>query len=457
MEFVTQGTMAEATRAPAQPRESLLTALAVYLRPRVLIVLLLGFSSGLPLALSGATLAIWMTDRGVDLGTIGLFSLVGLPYTFKFVWAPVVDALDVPLLSRALGRRRGWLVFSQIVLAVTIVLLGMLDPAAAPFAVAVAALMVAAASATQDIVIDAFRVESLDTSEQAAGMASYVFAYRIGMLVSGAGVIALVAWLEHIGVARDQVWMWAYLAAAAFVAIGFFAALLAREPEAPAELRAGKPRGDAVTRVLTTAFEAFREFLARDAAIAVLLFVVLFKFCDAFAGVLTGPFVISIGFDKAAYAGIVKGVGLAALLIGGIAGGVVARALPLVTSLWIAALLQMASNFVFVWQAWVGVNRAALTATIIVENFTGAIGTVIFVAYLSALCHERAHTATQFALLTALAAVGRTTLAAGGGFVAEATGWATFFTITALSAIPSLFLLAWLQGRGHFAELEPKS
>ncbi|HEY7458220.1 MAG TPA: MFS transporter, partial [Xanthobacteraceae bacterium] len=353
--------MAEATRAPAQPRESLLTALAVYLRPRVLIVLLLGFSSGLPLALSGATLAIWMTDRGVDLGTIGLFSLVGLPYTFKFLWAPVVDALDVPLLSRALGRRRGWLVFSQIVLAVTIVLLGMLDPAAAPFAVAVAALMVAAASATQDIVIDAFRVESLDTSEQAAGMASYVFAYRIGMLVSGAGVIALVAWLEHIGVARDQVWMWGYLAAAAFVAIGFFAALLAREPEAPAELRAGKPRGDAVTRVLTTAFEAFREFLARDAAIAVLLFVVLFKFCDAFAGVLTGPFVISIGFDKAAYAGIVKGVGLAALLIGGIAGGVVARALPLVTSLWIAALLQMASNFVFVWQAWVGVNHAALT------------------------------------------------------------------------------------------------
>jgi PAT family beta-lactamase induction signal transducer AmpG len=449
--------MAEANRVTAVGDETWFTALAVYQRPRVLIVLLLGFSSGLPLALSGATLAIWMTERGVDLGTIGLFSLVGLPYTFKFIWAPVVDALDVPFLSRALGRRRGWLVFSQIVLAATIVFLGMLDPVAAPFAVAFAALLVAAASATQDIVIDAFRVESLDTSEQAAGMASYVFAYRIGMLVSGAGVIALVAWLEHLGVARDQVWMWGYVAAAGFVAVGLVAALLAREPETPAELRAGKPRGDALHRVLTTAFEAFREFLGRDAAIAVLLFVVLFKFCDAFAGVLTGPFVISIGFDKAAYAGIVKGVGLAALLAGGIVGGVVARALPLVTSLWLAALLQMASNFVFVWQAWIGVNHAALTATIIVENFTGAVGTVIFVAYLSALCQDRAHTATQFALLTALAAVGRTTLASGGGFVAEATGWGIFFTITALSAIPSLFLLAWLQGRGHFAALERKT
>jgi MFS transporter, PAT family, beta-lactamase induction signal transducer AmpG len=325
---------------------------------------------------------------------------------------------------------------------------------AAPFAVALGAVMVAAASATQDIVIDAFRVESLDTSEQAAGMASYVFAYRIGMLVSGAGVIALVAWLELIGVPSDQVWMWGYAAAAAFVGVGLAATLLAREPDAPADVQPGHQQGDIVTRVVSTAYNAFREFLTRDAAVVVLLFVVLFKFCDAFAGVLTGPFVISIGFDKAAYAGIVKGVGLGALLAGGIAGGVVARALPLVTSLWLAAFLQMASNLVFVWQAWIGVNHAALTATILVENFTGAIGTVIFVAYLSALCQDRLHTATQFALLTALAAVGRTTLASGGGFIAESTGWITFFIITALSAIPSLFLLAWLQARGHFAGLE---
>ncbi len=444
---------------PTQPaaRGGLASALSVYLRPRVLIILLLGFSSGLPLALSGATLAIWMTDRGVDLGTIGLFSLVGLPYTIKFLWAPVVDALRVPVLSRLFGRRRGWLVFTQLVLAVAIVFLGSLDPVAAPFAVALGALIVAAASATQDIVIDAFRVESLDMSEQAAGMASYVFAYRIGMLVSGAGAIALVAWLETIGFAKEQVWFWGYVAAAAFVVIGLCASLLAKEPDAPASIETVATARSPVARLWTTAFEAFREFLNRDAAVAILLFVLLFKFCDAFAGVLTGPFVISIGFDKAAYAGIVKGVGLAAVLIGGIAGGVVARALPLATSLWLAAFLQMGSNLVFVWQAWMGVNHAALTATIVIENFTGAIGTVIFVAYLSALCRDRMHTATQFALLTALAAVGRTTLASGGGFLAEATGWELFFTITALSAIPSLFLLAWLQGRGHFAALETRN
>jgi len=449
--------MADAVQTGTAERRSFAESLAVYLRPRVVIILLLGFSSGLPLALSGATLAIWMTERGVNLGTIGLFSLVGLPYTFKFIWAPVVDALNVPFLSRALGRRRGWLVFSQLVLAAAIVFLGSLDPVAAPFMVALGAVMVAAASATQDIVIDAFRVESLDTSEQAAGMASYVFAYRIGMLVSGAGVIALVAWLEASGVAADQVWFWGYIAAAAFVAVGFAAAFFAKEPETPAEVQAAAAGRSPLSRLWTTAFEAFREFLMRDAAILVLLFVVLFKFCDAFAGVLTGPFVISIGFDKAAYAGIVKGVGLGAVLAGGIVGGVVARALPLVTSLWLAAFLQMASNLVFVWQAWVGVNHAALTVTIIVENFTGAIGTVIFVAYLSALCQDRMHTATQFALLTALAAVGRTTLASGGGFVAEATGWAVFFAITALAAIPSLFLLAWLQSRGHFTRLDRKS
>lgn len=429
--------------------------LQVFSNRRVAVLLLLGFSSGLPLALSGSTLAIWMAERGVNLGTIGLFALVGLPYTIKFLWAPLVDALNVPFLSRRLGRRRGWLVFTQLVLAAAILFLGTLDPVAAPFYVAFGALLVATASATQDIVIDAFRVESLDTSEQAAGMAAFVAAYRVGLLVAGAGVIAFVAWLEFMGGAKEYVWFWGYVLAAGFVGIGLIAALFATEPMDDRKA-SERPRGDAITRVLSTAFNAFREFLMRDAAILVLLFVVLFKFCDAFAGVLTGPFVLAIGFDKAAYAAIVKGVGLAASLLGGLAGGLIARALPLSTSLWIAAFLQMASNLVFVWQAWMGANHAALTATIVVENFTSAIGTVIFVAYLSALCGVRAHTATQFALLTALAAIGRTTLSSGGGFVAEATGWMIFFAITTLAAIPSLILLAWLQAQGHFKSLESK-
>ena len=443
-----------ATEDAAAPRTGFADSMAVYLRPRVLMVILFGFSSGLPLALSGATLSVWMADRGVDLKTIGLLSLVGMPYTFKFLWAPLVDALDVPLLSRLLGRRRGWLLFAQILLLAAIVYLGFQDPVAAPWMVALGALLVAAASATQDIVIDAFRVESLETNEQAAGMAGYVAAYRIGMLASGAGVVALVAWFEYIGIARDTVWLWGYLAAAVLMLIGIVTTLAAREPASPA-----RPQHDAsanpLRRVVATAVGAFGEFLTRDSAVAILLFVVLYKFCDAFAGVLTAAFVIDIGFDKATYAAIVKGVGLAAALLGGFAGGMIARALPLSTSLWVGGILQMASNFVFSWQALVGVNTAALAVTIVVENFTGAIGTVIFVAYLSALCGDRAHTATQFALLTALASTGRTTLASGGGFVAEASGWALFFAITALAAIPSLILLWWLQRRGHFDQLVP--
>ena len=184
-----------------------------------------------------------------------------------------------------------------------------------------------------------------------------------------------------------------------------------------------------------------------------LTFVVLYKFCDAFAGTLTAPFVIDLGFSRNEYAAIVKGVGLAATLIGGFAGGFVARAYPLTTSLWIGGILQAFSNLVFAWQAWSASTSCALTVTIIVENFTGAIGTVIFVAYLSALCKSPLHTATQYALLTALAAVGRTYLSAPAGYVAEATGWTLFFIISALVAVPSLVLLAWLQARGHFEDV----
>jgi PAT family beta-lactamase induction signal transducer AmpG len=438
----------------AQPRPSWFDAVAVYLKPRVLIVLFLGFASGLPLALSGSTLSVWLTERGIDLGTIGLFSLVGLPYTLKFLWAPLTDALDVPFLSRALGRRRGWLVFTQIWLVAAILLLSLCDPTQSLPLVIFGALLVATASATQDIVIDAFRIESLEPSEQGAGMAGYVAAYRIGMLVSGAGVLVLVAWLEAQGVARDAVWMWGYIAAAACMMLGIVATLLATEPDAPPQVAEHNQRP--IRRLAETATGAFGEFLARDAAIAVLLFVVLYKFCDAFAGALTAAFVINIGFDKATYAAVVKGVGLAAALIGGFAGGSMVRALPLSTSLWIGGFLQMASNLTFSWLAVIGVSVPALTATIIVENFTGAIGTVVFVAYLSALCRDRAHTATQYALLTALAAVGRTTLASGGGFIAEYSGWVIFFAITAVSAIPSLLLLWWLQARGHFVQLSAK-
>jgi PAT family beta-lactamase induction signal transducer AmpG len=359
------------------------------------------------------------------------------------------------LFTRRFGRRRGWLVLSQLLLIGSILLLALTDPIRSPLFVALSALLVAAMSSTQDIVVDAFRVESLPESEQAAGMASYVAAYRIGMLVSTAGALFLVSAFESTGLARSTAWMWGYVAMAAMVLIGTVTALAATEPAQSVRVDAATHADTAFQRVMHAASGALSEFLARKDAWAALGFVVLYKFTDAFSGTMTAPFVIDLGFSRNDYAAIVKGVGLAATLIGGFAGGSVARTYSLPTSLWIGGVLQAVANLSFSWLALVGVNQWALAFAITAENFTSAIGTVIFVAYLSALCKNPLHTATQYALLTALAAVGRTYLSSGAGFVAAATGWPLFFAICVVVAVPGLILLAWLQRREHFATLEP--
>src|SRR6266446_2054890 len=445
------------TVMPKPAAVRLADTLAVYFKARVLIVLFLGFSAGLPLALSSSTLLVWVSEAGVDLRTIGLFAFIGTPYTVKFLWAPLVDALDAPLLSRPLGRRRGWLVFSQLLLMAAIALLGLCDPfAVSPVVVAFGALMVATASATQDIVIDAFRVESLDENEQAAGMASYVAGYRIGMLASMAGALFLVSEFERWDLSPHAAWTAGYLVMAALVVVGIVTSLAATEPQKSAPVEATHARQNPLTRVIATAVGAFVDFRQYRQVGAILAFVVLFKFTDALAGVMTAPFVYELGFSRDVYAAIIKGVGLAATLIGGFAGGFVARAYSLSTSLWIGGILQAVANLAFSWQAVIGHDIAMLTFAIVVENFTGAIGTVIFVAYLSALCRNPLHTATQYALLTALAAVGRTYLSSPAGFIAATTGWAVFFALCAVAAIPGLALLAWLQRGGHFAALEAK-
>src|SRR6202163_1868819 len=240
-------------KEPAKPRASWRDSFAVYLQRRVLIVLLLGFSSGLPLALSGSTLQVWMRESGVDLGTIGLLALVGTPYTLKFLWAPLVDALHVPFFTRTFGRRRGWLLFSQLLLIGTILLLALTDPARSPLFAALGALLVAAASSTQDIVVDAFRVESLPESEQAAGMASYVAAYRIGMLVSTAGALFMVSGFVGLGLDKQAAYNATYLTMAALVLIGTATALSATEPEQSARAEAATRTEAAFTRVIHAA------------------------------------------------------------------------------------------------------------------------------------------------------------------------------------------------------------
>ena len=236
-------TASEGTTPKPSIGERWARAAAVFLDPRVLIILLLGFSSGLPLALSASTLLLWMKDVGVDLKTIGLFALVGTPYTIKFLWAPLVDAFQIPVLGRVLGHRRGWLVFTQLLLIAALLFLGAQDPVASPWMVALAAVIVATASATQDIVIDAFRTEYLPTENQAAGMAYFVAAYRIGMLVSTAGIVALVAYLEFSGIDRGVIWFYGYAAMAALVLVGMAGALLAHEPQAKTRAAAAESGG----------------------------------------------------------------------------------------------------------------------------------------------------------------------------------------------------------------------
>lgn len=431
-------------------------SLAVYLKRRVLIIFLLGFSGGLPIVLVGSTLQAWLKLDGIDIKIIGLAAAVALPYNLKVFWSPLVDAVDIPLLSRVFGRRRGWLLFSQLFLMATIVCLGLCDPVVSIPLVMTGAVLVATASATQDIVIDAFRVESLSESEQAAGMASYVAAYRIGSLVAGAGALLLVADLEARSFAGSAAWTACYVVMAGLVLVGVVATLLAKEPESSAAIEAGHAQPaapNALQRALWSAIDSLRDFLSRDLAIGALAFVVLFKLADALAFALLTPFVLDLGFTLSQVATIRNGVGFVAALLGGFVGGFIARALPLSTSLWIGGILQAIMVLAFSWQAVIGKNLSLLAATTTIESFSDAVGTVIFVAYLSALCKNPLYTATQFALLTALAALGRNVFSLGTGYIEHAAGWPLYFIICVLAGLPGLVLLAFLQHRGHFARL----
>jgi PAT family beta-lactamase induction signal transducer AmpG len=442
------------THSAVAPKGSWRDGLMVYLQRRVLVVLMLGFSSGLPLSLTGQTLQAWITESGVDIKTIGLFAFVGTPYWTKVFWSPAVDALDIPFLTRWLGRRRAWLVLTQIMLMVAIAVLASCHPQSSPLGVAIAALLVTTASATQDIVIDAFRVESLPESEQAAGMASYVAAYRVAALVSGAGALLLVSGFVNFGLDQQHAYGTTYVVMGLTMVVGLLGSLLAVEPAASIRASA-QHAGSGGRRMLEVALASLKDFLSRDAAIAILLFVVLFKLADALATAMNTTFALKIGFSRVELAAILKGVGFAAAVLGGFAGGFVARAFTLSTSLWIGGILQSIAILAFSWQALVGHDLAWLTFTITAEQFTAGLGTVTLVAYLSALCGNPMHTATQYALLTALTALGRTVFAAGSGYLADATGWFGYFTLCAASAIPSFILLAYLQRRGHFDELGP--
>ncbi|MCA8926795.1 MAG: AmpG family muropeptide MFS transporter [Alphaproteobacteria bacterium] len=413
-------------------------AVAVYLRPRLLLILALGFASGLPLALSTATLTFWLAEDGVSKATIGAFALVGTAYTLKFLWSPLIDQLPLPGLTSWLGRRRGWLLLCQAALIVAMLGLGQQQPAADAAAVALWAVALAFASASQDIVIDAYRVEILSDDEQGAGAAMIVFGYRIGMLASGAGALYL---------ASTQPWGTVYAAMAVAMGLGVAATLLAPEPPAPQHARAeGAGLDRALTWLRRAVFEPFAEFLARPGWLAFLAFVVFYKLGDAAASVMTSPLYVELGFSKTEVAEVVKVFGLAATLLGAFLGGALVARTGLVRALWIAGVLQLLSNLGFAGLALAGHDVTVLAAVIGFENLAGGMGTTAFVAFLAALCH-REYTATQYALLSSLFAVARTFLAAPGGVLAEQVNWPLYFLLTAIAALPGLLLIVPLRRR----------
>ena len=408
----------------------MLESLKIYGRPRLLAILGMGFASGLPLALTGSTLALWLADAHVSLKEIGLFALVGVSYNFKFLWAPLVDRLAIPGLTVWLGRRRSWALTFQIGVAASLVGLSLADPVAAPVWTAVMAVLVAFFSASQDIVIDAYRVELLRPEEQGAGAAATQFGYRLGMIASGAGALyAAEAWG----------WQAAYLVMAGLMLIGMATVLATPEPvvERP-------PRGGLAATVLAP----FRDFARHSGWVGILIFVLIYKMADAVAGHYAGPLYLSLGFSKIEIANVSKVFGVIATIVGIALGGALVYRFGVLKTLLIGAILQMGSNAMYVVQALAGHDLRILTLTIAFEQIAGGIGSAAFVAYLSALC-SRAYTATQYALLSALAAFARNFFVSAGGAVAEWLGWIWFFVASVGLPLPGLVLLAWLMFRAR--------
>jgi PAT family beta-lactamase induction signal transducer AmpG len=417
-----------------------LASLAVYREPRLIAILLMGFASGLPLALTGATLSLRLADIGVSLTAIGLFTLVRFSYICKFLWSPLVDRLPIPMLTDRLGRRRSWALALQAGLVLAILALGVTDPRGDPWPTALAAVVVAFLSASQDIVIDAYRIELLRPEEQGAGAAATQWGYRFGMLASGAGALYAASYGG---------WAFAYALMAALMLIGIATVWLTPEPagldaEAPIAGENAAERLKAwLGRAVVAPFADLAGRFGTPGLILILIFTILYKFGEAVAGTMSNPLYVLLGFTKVEIATVAKIYGVGATLAGVAAGGILVARLGVLRALLVSGILQMLSNLMYVVQVWAGHDVPVLALTIGVENLTNGMGSAAFVAYLSGLCSV-AFTATQYALLTSLAAFGASFLSASGGFLADQLGWTPFFLLTTLACLPGLALLVWI-------------
>ncbi|NKC33864.1 AmpG family muropeptide MFS transporter [Falsiroseomonas selenitidurans] len=398
---------------------------------RFLVLLALGFSAGVPLPLTAFTLRQWFSESGVSLTAIGLTALIGLAYAFKFLWSPVLDHAAPPAFRR-LGRRRGWLASIQPLLALAILGLGFTDPVASAAVTVLVAVLVAFLSASQDIVVDAYRIEVLEETEQGYGLACYIWGYRGALLAANAGALAIATFAG---------WTAAFAYCAALIGIGFLAVLAGPEPAAPPVEVLPWSR-----RLKLAVVDPFVDFMGRRHWVAILAFVALFKLGEALAGIMTAPFYRELGFSRLEVAAVGSVFGLFMTLGGALAGGWVVARLGTARALVVTGLLQMLSNLMYVALAQAGYSPPMLWAQVGVENFTDGLADAAFVTYLSALT-SRSFTATQYALLSSLAAVPLRTLGASSGWLAAGLGWSWFFGLTTLAALPAMGIMLYLLAR----------
>ena len=408
--------------APNQPSSWLGNFFTLLFGPKMLVMLLTGFSSGLPLLLTGSTLKFWMREEGLELTTIGFFGLVGLPYTLKFLWAPLMDRIVPPFG----GRRRGWMLITQVSLMITLGFMAFAQPSVHLPAIAGLCLLIAFASASQDIVLDAYRREYLKDEELGIGSSVFVNGYRIGLLASGALALVLAEYLS---------WPAAYFILGMFMLVGIVSTVYAPEPV----VETAPPSS------LREAFVGpFLEFCQRPGWLSILLFILLYKIGDSMASEMLSPFWVDLEVSKPQIAAIVKTFGFAALIAGGILAGLVVYRWGIIPSLLIFGLLQMISTAGFAVLAIVGNHLPTLTAVIAFENLTGGMGTTAFVAFMASLTDKR-FTATQYALLSSFMGVPRVLAGSITGVLATWLGWAGFFVLCTLLAIPGLLLITKLR------------
>lgn len=401
---------------------------------KMLVIFLLGFSSGLPLFLTGGTLKTWLAREQVDISTIGYFGWVGLAYSLKFIWAPVLDRFT---LWRKLGRRRSWMVASQLLLVASIAGIGMFDPKASLMNMALLAVLTAFFSATQDIAIDAYRRELLHDEELGFGSSMNMYGYRIAMLISGAVGMGFVG-----APGFSLTWNELYFAMAALMGVGVLATLWAPEPKVSV----------APPKTLTSAvIDPFREFLQRDGAYVMLLFVFLFKLGDALSGAMLNPYYVQIGYSNADIALIAKTFGLISGMVGLFIGSTLMYYIGIFRSLWIFGILQALSTGAFALLTMTGPQNWALALTVCFEDVTSGMGTAAFIAFISAITNKR-YTATQYAILSSIATLGRNFFSGFSGDMVKNLGWANFYYTCMVIAIPGILMLVLMRKYQQQAE-----